>query len=116
MALAAPAAGREVRGRGIWQQEGSRPELYAHHITPVHHSPACFLPAAPTCGPCRTLKPILGKVMEDYPGKVRCRAAAGATGDRLLGAGCIYLSWHTVALAQCTTQAWICGLVQMRGC
>ncbi|KAL4428113.1 hypothetical protein ABPG75_002202 [Micractinium tetrahymenae] len=25
---------------------------------------------APTCGPCRTLKPILGKVMDEYAGKV----------------------------------------------
>ena len=27
-------------------------------------------PAAPTCGPCRTLKPILSKLLEEYPGKV----------------------------------------------
>ena len=30
-------------------------------------------PAAPTCGPCRTLKPIMAKVIADYPGKVRLR-------------------------------------------
>ena len=25
---------------------------------------------SPTCGPCRTLKPIFSKVVDDYPGKV----------------------------------------------
>ena len=26
---------------------------------------------SPSCGPCRTLKPIFSKVVDDYPGKVR---------------------------------------------
>ena len=25
---------------------------------------------SPTCGPCRSLKPIFSKVVDDYPGKV----------------------------------------------
>ena len=29
---------------------------------------------APTCGPCRTLKPILSKVVDEYAGKVCARA------------------------------------------
>ena len=28
---------------------------------------------SPTCGPCRSLKPIFSKVVDDYPGKVRSR-------------------------------------------
>lgn len=36
------------------------------------HAVCLRLPAAPTCGPCRTLKPILNKVVDDYAGKVRC--------------------------------------------
>ena len=27
---------------------------------------------SPTCGPCRTLKPIFSKVADEFSGKVRC--------------------------------------------
>jgi thiol-disulfide isomerase/thioredoxin len=30
---------------------------------------------SPTCGPCRTLKPIFNKVADEFSGKVRCEAA-----------------------------------------
>ena len=31
---------------------------------------------SPSCGPCRTLKPIFSKVVDDYPGKVCCCSAS----------------------------------------
>ena len=47
---------------------------------------------SPTCGPCRSLKPIFSKVVDDYPGKVcpclRLLKAAKLQTLRLLQAPC----------------------------
>ena len=53
--------GGAMSGEGVWVSPASS----------AHVRPACMpLLAAPTCGPCRTLKPILSKVLDEYPGKV----------------------------------------------
>ncbi|KAI3428728.1 hypothetical protein D9Q98_007552 [Chlorella vulgaris] len=52
-------------------------EADRHHgqfaLRKLYHAssrPIVVLYTAPTCGPCRTLKPIMSKVVADYPGKV----------------------------------------------
>lgn len=53
------------QGRAVGACRGGRPW---EALPPS--AAALLVAAAPTCGPCRTLKPILGKVVDEFAGKV----------------------------------------------
>ncbi len=58
---------------------------------------------SPTCGPCRTLKPIFSKVADEFSGKVRCIATVAIT----------FCHWHVIDLGQALAALWFGELGEM---
>ena len=62
---------------------------------------------SPSCGPCRTLKPIFSKVADEYTGKVRAPVLVGdggygSTGSMLV----LMLHFRASAWKSCCTHRW----------